>query len=467
MHSSVVQLRLLYACRICSANRFVVPITLVGLAALLVAAVMLTIYFYLPTDPYERACKLLQQQRYEAAIEQFTVVLEDDPTHVSALINRGVAHAGLGQHDRAIADYTAAIGLEPGTYVPYKNRAITHAEQGDVATAIADYEQYLCLSRNDPSEADERRRVKVRVQELRQQLRSSSGFAGGLIVEEYPLVAADVDSPGHFEFLDRIPDDVLARREAWRGFDAEQRVSTLNETLSPFGYYLVAEKNAEWHRTFYDLYRGEELLLSDLNHIWPVAVNESGTDFAFVAENAPNEMPMYLLIRNGSVQPMDWTQFVHGVVPIYLGDDLLAVERLDNQYAVKRGDETLYTYTPSRIYAGAPPVKRLQAWEGHWILETVEGVFMDGESLTKQLGVGEIFHYVIFQGQPLFFFEQKRGQVGISYGGETLSQTYDEVVHYQCCEPSVFNIGSNEHMLWFYALKGGIWHYVEIGIYDE
>jgi hypothetical protein len=33
-----------------------------------------------------------------------------------------------------------------------------------------------------------------------------------LTIEEYPIVAAEVDSPGHFEFLDRMPDAVLARR---------------------------------------------------------------------------------------------------------------------------------------------------------------------------------------------------------------------------------------------------------------
>ncbi|MDY6877743.1 MAG: tetratricopeptide repeat protein [Chloroflexota bacterium] len=438
-------------------------IILVGLAALLVAAVVLTVYLHLPTDPYERACKLLQRQRYEEAIEQFTTVLAADPTHVSALINRGIAHTRIDQHDRAIADYTAAIGLEPGTYVPYKNRALAHAEQGDVAAAIADYGQYLCLSRNDPSEADERRRVEERVQELRQQLSPSSGFAGGLIVEEYPLVAAAVDSPGHFEFLDRIPDDVLARRAAWRGFDAEQRVNAMNEVLAPFRYRLVAEENAEWHCTFYDLYHEDELVRSDLSHVWPVAVNESGTDFACVAEKGP-----YLLIRNGSIQPLplDW---IYNVTPVYLGDDLVTVESVDNygmQYAVKRNDEIVYTYTASKQYAGSPPVKRLAAWKGHWILETVEGTFVDGESLDEQLGVDEVFHCVTFQGQPLFFFRES-GQVSISYGGETLPQTYDKVVHYQCCEPSVFNIESNEHMLWFYALKDGIWHYVEMGIYNE
>ena len=309
----------------------------------------------------------------------------------------------------------------------------------------------------------------VLIRELRQQSGASSDAVAGLTIEEYPIVAADVEASYRFEFLDYMPDEVLARREAWRGFDAVRRVSTLNETLEPFGYRLVAEENAEWHCTFYDLYREDELVESDLWSIWPVAVNESGTDFAFVAENTPNEMPPYLLIRNGNVQPLDWTRFVHGVVPVYLGDDLLTVESVDNygmQYAVKRDDEVVYTYTASKQFAGSPPVKRLQVWEGHWVLETVEGVFVDGESLTEQLGVGEIFHYVTFQDQPLFFFEQ-RGQVRISYGGETLPLTYDEAVHYQCCEPPVFNIGSNEHMLWFYALKDGTWHYVEMGAYNE
>ena len=109
---------------------------------------------------------------------------------------------------------------------------------------------------------------------------------------------------------------------------------------------------------------------------------------------------------------------------------------------------------------------RLLAWEGHWILETFAGVIMDGESLSKQLGVDETFHYVILQGRPLFFFK-KNGQIRISYSGETLPLAYDEVVHHQCCEPAAFNIRSNEHMLWFYALKEGTWYYVEIGAYDE
>jgi len=292
--------------------------------------------------------------------------------------------------------------------------------------------------------------------------------AAGLTIEEYPIVAADVDAPSRFEFLDLIPGDVLARRADWRGLDSERYADAMNEKLAAFGYRLAAEENAQWGQVFYDLYRGNERVLASLSQVWPVTVNASGADFVLVAGNAPNAKPLYLLIRSDGVEELDWTRFVHGVVPVYLGDDLLTVESIDNRgmgYVVKRNGEVVYTYTPGRQFAGSPPVKRLLVWEGRWVLETVEGVFVDGESLERQLGVDEIFHYVVFQGQPLFFFKQD-GRVQISYGGETLPLVYDEVVHYQCCEPAIFNIASNERMLWFYALKDGTWHYVEIGIYE-
>ncbi len=290
----------------------------------------------------------------------------------------------------------------------------------------------------------------------------------GLTVEEYPIAAADVAAPDRFEFLDLIPDDVMAHRADWRGLDPERHASAMNEKLAPFGYRLAVKRDTQWDRYFYDLYREDEQILLNLSHVWPVTVNESGTDFVLIAENAPNERPLYLLIRDGSVEELDWTRFVHGVVPVYLGDDLLTLESVDNRgmgYAIKRDGEVVYTYNPQRQYAGSPPLKRLLVWNGHWILETVEGVFVDGESLEEQLGVDEVFYYIVFRGQPLFFFKQD-GRIHVSYGGETLPLAYDEVVHYQCCEPAMFNIGSNDRMLWFYALKDGTWHYVEIGVYE-
>ncbi len=42
---------------------------------------------------------------------------------------------------------------------------------------------------------------------------------------------------------------------------------------------------------------------------------------------------------------------------------------------------------------------------------------------------------------------------------------YDDIVHYLCCEPGMFNAAGNDTMVWFYALRDGVWHYVEAGVY--
>ena len=47
-------------------------------------------------------------------------------------------------------------------------------------------------------------------------LESKGDKADRLVVEEYPIVAQEVDSPGRFEYLDRIGDDILDRRRTWR-----------------------------------------------------------------------------------------------------------------------------------------------------------------------------------------------------------------------------------------------------------
>mgnify|MGYP001143051209 FL=1 len=30
----------------------------------------------------------------------------------------------------------------------------------------------------------------------------------------------------------------------------------------------------------------------------------------------------------------------------------------------------------------------------------------------------------------------------------------------------MFNVSGNETMVWFYALRDGVWHYVEAGVYE-
>ena len=36
-----------------------------------------------------------------------------------------------------------------------------------------------------------------------------------------------------------------------------------------------------------------------------------------------------------------------------------------------------------------------------------------------------------------------------------------------CCEPAAFNVAGNETMVWFHALRDGVWYYVEMGVYRQ
>jgi hypothetical protein len=87
--------------------------------------------------------------------------------------------------------------------------------------------------------------------------------------------------------------------------------------------------------------------------------------------------------------------------------------------------------------------------------------------LNKSLGYSEIFGWHLVAGQPFYFFAKSgNGRIGVSYAGSVMPYSYEKIPHYQCCEPAAFNPGINEHMVWFYGLKEGMWYYVEMGVYE-
>ncbi len=280
----------------------------------------------------------------------------------------------------------------------------------------------------------------------------------GLTVEEYALGDASIDSPTHFEFKDRIPAGVFEKRAAWRGGFQERRLAANNALLAPFDYALKVQAGSE--TDLYALYRGDEQLLGDINAFWPASVSASGSNFALLVEIWNGG---YRLVRQGGLEDWDMSasQFVP---PVFYGDELLSV-RWDSersQVQVMQGEKQIYAF--SAAYLVGPPVKGLWSWQGHWLLEIDGFLIQDGESLNQRLGFEEIFGWQLLDGKPFYFF-RKGPRIGISYDGQVLPVTYDDIPHYRCCEPAAFNAAGNGDMVWFYGLRDGTWHYVEIGKY--
>lgn len=290
-----------------------------------------------------------------------------------------------------------------------------------------------------------------------------------LAVDEYPIVAAEVDAPGHLEYMDRLGEDILTRLEGLRDHVAEERLASANAALAPFGYQLQERFDPQWERTFYDLFQeGEaEPLVAGLSPIWPVSVNASGTDFILAAENAPNTTPLYLLVSAAGVRPWENAEQSAWFPPVYAGD---ALARLTFEgyptitYQVHLDEQTAYTGT-AEGYGAYMPLQSLSSWEGHWVLEVDDHLIVDGQDLGQVMGYDAAFGFGLVHGLPFYFFEQD-GDVRMSYAGQTLPPTYDEVVHNQCCEAAMFNVEAHDDVVLFHALWDGTWHFVEAGVYD-
>lgn len=283
---------------------------------------------------------------------------------------------------------------------------------------------------------------------------------GELTVEEYAVVEASVDSPTRFEFNRRIPDEVFQKRADWRGGFRERRLAGNNALLEPFGYALKVKQGAVME--LYELHRGDELFLDNINEIWPVSVSASGSDFALVVEILNGG---FRLARKDGVESWDMSASQY-FPPVFYGEELMSVgwDGARSQAQVMQGDRQVYAF--SAAYLVAPPVKDLWSYEGSWLLEVDGFLIQDGENLNERLGYEEIFGWQLLGGKPFYYF-RKGPRIGISYDGRILPVYYDDVPHYRCCEPAAFNIAGNEDMVWFYGLREGMWHYVEIGRYDE
>ena len=279
-----------------------------------------------------------------------------------------------------------------------------------------------------------------------------------LTIDENAVVSTAQDSPTHMEFRGLIPQNVLQKHASLRDTSPDAQLADVNEALAPFAYSLQAKTGTEMDQ--YALYHGDELMLDGIADFHPISVNASGTDFAILLDLSAGG---YKLVQADKIYDWDWTSAVGSYLPpVYVGDDLLNLvwARDQSQIQVWRGDQELYGFTA--VFTTSSPAKGLWSWEGHWILEVDGFLIQDGVNLNQQLGYDEIFDWQLLNGKPFYYF-RKGPRVGISYDGQVLPVYYDQVVHYRCCEPAMFNASGNNNIVWFYGQRNDTWYYVEMG----
>jgi len=90
---------------------------------------------------FNQAYDLANQGLHEEAVEEYTKVIDGNPTNsieIQTYINRAAAYASLKHWEEAISDSTKAIELDPERTLAYMNRAMAYNAIEEYDLAIAD-----------------------------------------------------------------------------------------------------------------------------------------------------------------------------------------------------------------------------------------------------------------------------------------------------------------------------------------
>jgi tetratricopeptide (TPR) repeat protein len=89
---------------------------------------------------------LYESKRYGESLEFLDAFIKKEPNRGEAYSNRGLAYAGLNQHERAIEDYNKAVELNPEGAEAYSNRGTVYAGLNQYESAIEDYNKAVELN---------------------------------------------------------------------------------------------------------------------------------------------------------------------------------------------------------------------------------------------------------------------------------------------------------------------------------
>lgn len=246
---------------------------------------------------------------------------------------------------------------------------------------------------------------------------------GRLTAHEYALVEQSVDNPTHLSFQERAVAAVAAQRFGWRASSA-QSTQAANRALQSFGFRLQANQAPPF--SGYTLYRFETALRSDIARAGAVMLNID-----------PTTRRRAFLLPFVTLTGEQYTASAAGVYPQASGGNAL-----DSTSGSASISAPKFAYAQTSGGAASAPVEPQAAL----------AAFTDFAPAPT--------------GAAPFFFTEQNGQVYLNLAGQSLPNRYDRVITQNQGELSVFNPGASGSVIWFYALRDGLWYYVEAGLAD-
>ncbi len=278
-------------------------------------------------------------------------------------------------------------------------------------------------------------------------LPSTQRIAGFTLQEFYIQPVNPNEIPG-FIIIDGPKPEIFMKYWNVNALAREQANQRANSLLAPFGYQIeLAGKS-------YKFLRGTELIKDDLDSIDKITVSADGKNFAILLVDAHYQ---FWLAQNGKLTLFNPNDHFF-ISPVYAGSHLIS---LSGQWdvVVEQDGKPVYRIYTSQLLA-SPQIRSLFSFEGHWAVETLGTLIVDGEIWnTTRFPAEEIFDVQILDGK-LFFFFRRDQQIGMYYDGQVLPLGYTAIHHDGCCGYGAYNPLRAQDGLAFFAVKEGSWYLV-------
>lgn len=226
-------------------------------------------------------------------------------------------------------------------------------------------------------------------------------------IQEYPIVEQSKDNPNHMGFQERAQKAVATQQPDWFTPSQQERLTEPNRLLANYGYQLRINSMPPF--STFSLYYQDQQIEEDIQQFDPVAAHPNHAQ-------DPTSTEPYILIYE-TVQGQRKQVRINGI------------------YSLAKPFSS--TEADAWLPALSHPVNRFQEKK-------------DGSVLSSYF----------FGSQVVTFYTQK-GLTRIRFGDQELPYFYDQVVINSVAENKIFDPGIKGNYLWFYALRDGLWYYVE------
>lgn len=96
-------------------------------------------------EHFYKGIDYVREKDHKAAIEEFSMAIEIDPTYSFAYYNRALEYYRIREPERSLADYNKAMELNPDNPYWTVERGFLHLELGYQEKAIVDLERSIEL----------------------------------------------------------------------------------------------------------------------------------------------------------------------------------------------------------------------------------------------------------------------------------------------------------------------------------